>query len=133
LKNIDVGRAGFEGLHQLRIFKDITPDVTPNTGIFVLLVNQQRRVADTKTHHPAWYMADIALDAVPIKFIDVDKVYYGLAEAKRMQAELEEEREIHVETQEPAVLPTVVEPVKLAARITVPSIRIPTITRGKHV
>lgn len=85
--HLDVSRKGFEGLHQLRIFRDVTPDVFPNTGIFVVLVNQHRKASDTRTTHPAGYTGRLATDAVPVEFIDLDKLYYGIVEAKRLQEE----------------------------------------------
>lgn len=88
VRNIDVSRAGYEGMHQLRVFEDITPDISPNSGIFVLLVNQhQRGTTPMKRHHPAWYTGRLELDAVPVEFIDLDKLYYAMEEAKRLQAE----------------------------------------------
>lgn len=90
LRNIDVSREGYEGLHQLRIFRDETPGVEPNSGIMVLLVNQQQRgTAELQQHHPAWYTGSIELDAVPVRFIDLDKLYYALELAKRLQARYE--------------------------------------------
>lgn len=91
LKNIDVARRGSEGLHQLRVFLDVTPDVEPGAGVFVLLVNQQQRGStELKPHHPAWYTGQLSRDAVPVQFIDLDKLYYALEEAKRLQEQYAE-------------------------------------------
>jgi hypothetical protein len=103
LRNIDVSTEEYKGMHQLRIFEDITPDVHPNSGIFVLLVNQQQRGTNPlKAHHPAWYTGRLELDAIPVEFIDVDKLHTALGVAKSIQEErkkraAEKEQEVDVE------------------------------------
>lgn len=89
IRNIDVSRRGSEGMHQLRVFVDITPNMATNNGVFVVLANQQR-TGDTvpQPHHPAWYTGDISKDAIPVQFIDLDKLYYALEEAKQIQSQL---------------------------------------------
>lgn len=88
LRNLDVSKEGFEGLHQLRVFLDVTPGVR-SSGVHVLLVNQQQRgVKPLMRHHPAWYTGRLEHDAVPVEFIDLDKLYYAVSEAKRINEEL---------------------------------------------
>jgi hypothetical protein len=92
LKNIDISVKGCEGMHQLRLFRDVTKD-RRSAGIFVLLANQhQRDDTPLQPHHVAWFTGNVSKDAVPIQFIDLDKVYYAFEEAKRMQAEFEKEQ-----------------------------------------
>lgn len=89
IRNIDISAPGFEGMHQLRIFKDITPNVTPNSGVFVLFVNQQQKgTTPLQKHHAAWYTGRLEFDAIPVEFLDLDKVYYAIEEAKRLNEQL---------------------------------------------
>lgn len=112
IKNFDVSRRGFEGLHQLRVFADITPGVSPKSGVFVILANQQQRPdTELKPQHPAWYTGQLCLDAVPVKFLDLDKLYRALENAKRLHEEYETEHEL---------------PQQAVARIQIPRIKPPT-------
>lgn len=91
LKNIDVSVKGCEGMHQLRVFRDVTKGHA-SAGIFVLMANQhQRGDAPLQPHHPAWFTGNVSKDAVPVQFLDLDKLYYAFEEAKRMHAEFEKE------------------------------------------
>lgn len=93
LKNIDISVKGCEGMHQVRLFRDVTKD-RRSAGIFVLLANQhQREGTALQPHHVAWFTGNVSKDAIPVQFIDLDKVYYAFEEAKRMQAEFEKEEQ----------------------------------------
>lgn len=92
LKNIDISVKGCEGMHQVRLFLDVTKD-RRSAGIFVLLANQHQRDGTMlQPHHTAWFTGNVSKDAVPVQFVDLDKVYYAFEEAKRMQAEFEKEQ-----------------------------------------
>lgn len=93
LRNIDVSKPEVAGMHQVRIFQDMTPGFKSTSGIHVLLVNQhQNGSIELKKHHPAWYTGKLHLDAIPIEFIDLEKLYYALCEAQNMDEALKKDK-----------------------------------------
>lgn len=114
IKTFDVSAVGYEGLHQLRVFKEITPGVK-STGIFFLLANQHLKpgTEELPIHSVAFYTGRIEQDAIPAAFIDLEKLVAAMQEVRKLQEQYAAAEEPKQQPLRP-LFPAIMIPVKAA-------------------